>query len=133
MNFIKAFSLIPKKAWIYLVLVIIGMLSISFSYKKGFESGVDRQNSIHMKEVRVATDRALSKANKDLQEAVSRQKEGLKAVSDLNNRLSQVEAERLKLEEDLRNAINNPPDVCNKLDTTYYELYKRLYNTPKPD
>lgn len=129
----KILTLVPKKVWLYLILLLAGAMVVGTAYTKGYESGVNKERIVSQEATQELLSKALTKVKEDLEKAVNKQKEGLKAVSKLNSTLNEVEKEKSKLKEELSDALNNPPTDCNTLDDRYYELYKKIYNTPRPD
>ena len=124
-------SMIPKKVWIYTLVAFAGAMIVLTAFDKGSEYGKNKCLVASQKASDKALEESLANLQAVLEKAVTKQREGLKAVEALKSQYSSVERDKEQLQKALDDALTNPPD-CNKLDPRYYELYKSRYNKPAP-
>lgn len=117
------------------IVFLLGVLSIVILMRVYFNKGVSigTRDTIAAYELasKQVLDKRLIDAQGKLKDALNHHREGLKAIENLNLKYSEVKQTKEKLQQDLNDAINNPPN-CNKLDPRYFRLYQSMYNQPAP-
>lgn len=128
MPFLK---LIPIKYWVLLGVVLVLGASMRICFNRGVEAGRQEVEKAYELASKKALDESLTEVQGRLEAALERQRSGLKAIEELNLKYAETKQTKDKLQQDLDDAVNNPPD-CNQLDPRYFRLYQSMYNQSAP-
>ena len=123
------FSIIPKKIWTYLLIILLSVSLLYLIYQRGYREGKLNCEYSEFQQREEILKEKVSNLEVQLQNYMVRLEEQDRHRQRLSNSLNTLQNEKEKIIEALDNAKNTEPVECSSLSPERYELYKQLYNT----
>lgn len=124
----KLLSLVPKPLWFALGGALLMSAIIFTSYREGVKDERTRQELAQEKLIKEQIQQGLEEAQKELDAALSLQKEKDQILTNQSSKLKASEKRSDELQELLDDILSQPTTECDRLPEPTYRLYKDMYN-----